>query len=323
MSRILCIGNAVVDILLEGLDLREGIDRAGFCKDSLMISGIRISTGGDAMNEATILGRLGAEVALVAGIGCDKGGYMIESAAKSAGVDISGMIRSEKEKTQHIILAIQEDKEKLFIREPQRDSGRFVPTEDLFYGVDIVSMASLYNVPFDRADVVKKTIGMAKKQGALVCADVIYGVDCDLDDVRMREALRGIDYIFPNEEEAYLMTGEKEIPDQARRLLECGVENVVIKRGARGSYFRNRKTEKEYPALKGNMVDATGAGDSFLAGFCYGLSGKRCLDDCFAIAGAAGLIAVESVGAAEGLKDLDTLRGVLEQHQIVLKDGKL
>lgn len=323
MNKILCIGNAVVDILLEGLDLKQGISKAEFYKESLMISGIQISTGGDAMNEATILGRLGAEVALVAGIGCDKSGYMIENAAKSAGVDTSKIVWSEKEKTQNIILAIQADKEKLFFREPQSNSGRFMPTEDMFYGVNIVSIASLYNAPFDCADVVKKTIRMAKKQGAVVCADVIYGVDCELDDAEMSKALQGIDYIFPNEEEAYLMTGEREIADQARKLLDYGIANVIIKRGAKGSYFRNKQTEKVYPALKGNMVDATGAGDSFLAGFCYGLANGRCPEDCFAIAGAAGLIAVESVGATEGLKDLDTLKTVLDRYQVELIDGRL
>ncbi len=323
MGKIVCIGNAVVDILLEGLDIGRGISRDAFCGESLMVSGIRISTGGDAMNEATILGRLGEEVALIAGIGCDKSGFMIESAAEKAGVDTSGIVRSEKEKTQHIILAIQEDKEKLFFREPQSGSGKFMPREDMFYGADIVSLASLYNAPFDRADVVRETIRLAKKQGALVCADVIYGVDCELSDAGMRDALRGIDYIFPNEEEAFLMTGEKEISARAKKLLDWGVSNVIIKRGARGCCFFNRKTEKIYPALQGNMVDATGAGDSFLAGFCYGLHGGRCLDDCFAIAAAAGLIAVESVGAAEGLKDLDMLRDVLEEHGIKLKDGEL
>ena len=125
MNKILCIGNAVVDILLEGLDLKQGISKAEFYKESLMISGIQISTGGDAMNEATILGRLGAEVALVAGIGCDKSGYMIENAAKSAGVDTSKIVWSEKEKTQNIILAIQADKEKLF------SGSRKVIPEDL------------------------------------------------------------------------------------------------------------------------------------------------------------------------------------------------
>ncbi len=323
MSKILCIGNAVVDILLEGLDLKKGISRDEFYKDSLMISGIQVSTGGDAMNEATILGRLGANVALVAGIGRDKSGFMIENAAKSAGVDTSKIVWSQTEKTQNIVLAIQEDKEKLFFRQPQSDSGRFIPTEDMFYGASIVSIASLYNAPFDRPEIVKRTIELAKKQNAVICADVIYGVDRELNDAQMKEALQGIDYIFPNEEEAYLITGEKEIADQAQKLLECGVKNVIIKRGAEGSYFRNISMEKVYPAFKGNMVDATGAGDSFLAGFCYGLSGGRCLDDCFAIAGAAGLIAVESVGATEGLKDIDTLRVVLEQRQITLKDGKL
>lgn len=323
MKKILCIGNAVVDILLEGLDLKQGISRSEFYKESLMISSIQISTGGDAMNEATILGRLGAKVALVVGIGRDRSGYMIESAAKDAGADTSQIVWSEKEKTQNIILAIQENKEKLFFREPQGNAGRFMPTEDMFRGADIVSIASLYNAPFDRADVVEETIRLAKKQGAIICADVIYGVDCELNDAKMKKALQGIDYIFPNEEEAYLITGEKEIPDQAQKFLDCGVTNVVIKRGEKGSYFRNRQTEKTYPALKGNMVDATGAGDSFLAGFCYGLSIGRCLDDCFAIAGAAGLIAVESVGATEGLKDLNTLKTVLDQHRIELADGKL
>ena len=321
MGKIVCIGHAVVDVLLEGLDLKNGIDKSKFDREFLQLSGITISTGGDAVNEAIVLGRMGSEVSLIVGLGRDKGGLMIANVAEQAGVNTEQIVWDENGKTQNNILVIQKDKEKYFFCEPTQNSGRLKPNIKMFEGASIVILASLFYPPFDYPEIVKETIQMAKASGAIVCADVNIGKNSNLKDVEMHEALGGLDYIFPNEEEAFRITGEKELSTQAERLLACGIKNVIIKLGANGNYFRNSIGEKTYPAFKGEMVDATGAGDSFLAGFAYGLSQNRSLDDCFKIAAATGLIAVESVGATDGIKSLQTVKDALKKNNITLEDS--
>ncbi len=323
MGKIVCIGNAVVDILLEGLDLTDGIDSTKFMGKFLMLSGIKLSAGGDAVNEAIVLGRMGADVSLVVGLGKDMGGLLVAKTAENSGVHIDQIVWDETGRTQNIILAIQNDKEKYFFCEPNYRSGGFHPCNDMFVGASIVSIASLYHLPFDSPKIVRDVIRLAKNNGAVICADVIFGKDSDFTSLEMKMALQGIDYIFPNEEEAYLITGETDLSKQADVLLDCGISNVIIKLGAKGCYLKNVNFEKYYPAFKGKMVDATGAGDSFLAGFCYGLANNWCLDDCFHIATAAGAKAVGSVGATAWIKDLRNVRDVLQSNEIVLSSEEL
>ena len=84
----------------------------------------------------------------------------------------------------------------------------------------------------------------------------------------------------------------------AEDLLGAGVGTVVIKCGARGCYIRNREGAFWSPALENvTCVDTTGAGDSFVGGFLYGLSNDMPIEECARIANDCGAKAVQKVGA--------------------------
>jgi sugar/nucleoside kinase (ribokinase family) len=87
--------------------------------------------------------------------------------------------------------------------------------------------------------------------------------------------------------------------------LKRGAGAVIIKKGEKGSYFLNRGgLEIKVPAYRAKVVDTTGAGDCFCAGFIKGLSLGWDLKKSLRLGNAAGACAVEALGATTGIHSL-------------------
>ena len=98
----------------------------------------------------------------------------------------------------------------------------------------------------------------------------------------------------------------------ARAFLQMGVGAVVIKMGEKGSYFLNRGgLELRVPAYRAKVVDTTGAGDCFCAGFIKGLSLGWDLKKCLQLGNAAGARAVEALGATAGIHSFSQISNSL------------
>lgn len=113
--------------------------------------------------------------------------------------------------------------------------------------------------------------------------------------------------MMPNIMELELLTGEKDPKKGAAFLLKKGVKIVAVKMGADGCYVTDGKEEYTVEPFKVKVVDTTGAGDAFCAGFLYGLLNKKNLRECGRIGNFVGSRCVMKMGARPGLpynKDL-------------------
>lgn len=314
MAAIVCIGCAVADVMVCGLEIKDSRIQAGFQNRFHLVEHIQTEAGGDALNEAVVLGKLGKDVSIVCGLGDDLIGHSIESRLRASGVDTSHVIWHSQAKTQINMLLVQPDKEKYFIEEPVSESMCFVPGESIFFQAKIISMASLFSAPFDKKEVIHKTICNAKKYGAIVCADVILTPLTTLTLRELQDSLALIDYFFPNEEEAKTLTGRETVEDMANSLRDYGIKNVIIKLGARGCYIKNDTMAEYMGVFQGDMVDATGAGDCFMAGFIAALSEGKSIRECCLFASAAAVLAVESMGAASGIQNREQIEAVIRER---------
>ena len=141
----------------------------------------------------------------------------------------------------------------------------------------------------------------AKEQGITVCADM---TSCKNHETArdMVPALRYVDYLFPNEEEAKLLTRKDSVEEAAEELQKAGVSHVVIKCGKRGCYAATQTETFWAPAVgQVRCVDTTGAGDSFAGGFLAALSEGKTIRECADFANQCGARAVEAVGATAWL----------------------
>jgi non-ribosomal peptide synthetase component F len=94
-----------------------------------------------------------------------------------------------------------------------------------------------------------------------------------------------------------------------------GVKNVVIKLGAKGCYFKNSDTAIRLPACAVQAVDATGAGDNFVAGFASELLRGSPVGDALRFANACGAICASAVGAGTALKSRDQVLELAAKEQ--------
>lgn len=307
-KKIVIIGAAILDVLV------QGADQEVFEKGSWPAEDIRMSVGGDGINEATILRKLGLPVRLQTIIGDDMPGKIVREHCRKYGIDLNEG-NSDGIPTGLNVVLVQKNGERNFLTNPQSTLRKLTkehirlpfPKE-----TKIVSFASIFVFPDWKDEELSWLFRLAKEQGAIVCADM---TKCKNHETvkDLRKTLPYVDYLLPNYEEAAMLTGETEIGRIADVLLAAGVKNVVIKWGSRGCYIKNGETQLMIPAVLGvDCVDTTGAGDSFAAGFLYGLYQGYSLEQCGKIANACGALAVQKLGAAQGIDNLEQVEQVLE-----------
>ena len=121
-----------------------------------------------------------------------------------------------------------------------------------------------------------------------------------------------MDYITPNEDEARYYSGKDTPEEMADAFLERGVGNVIIKLGGKGCFFKNPETSFRLPACDIQAVDATGAGDNFVAGFTAEILRGSTPYDALRFANACGAICTTAVGAGTALKNRDQVLAFLD-----------
>ena len=145
-----------------------------------------------------------------------------------------------------------------------------------------------------------------RQRGTTVSIDVGWQVEW-LDDPRVLDALRSVDWFLPNEHEAEHMTGESE----SRRMLEWfamrGIQ-AVVKLGPRGSAVLDDGGYLEVPAIAVDPVDTTGAGDCFNAGFLYGLLNGLPRAEVLRWANVCGGLSTRAAGGLAGFPVLEEAR---------------
>lgn len=299
---IMIAGAAILDVLVRPAD-RSVFDRGSYGAEEICMS-----FGGDAFNEASVLAKLGEQVELLTVVGRDRAGELVLDRCRELGISTEHILCSPEVTTGINVVLVQEDGSRNFLtnangslRSLEMNHFRFpFPRE-----IGILCFASIFVFPLLRNREMSEIFRRAKEQGILLCADMTKCKNGEtVED--MRETLAYLDYVFPNKEEAEMVTGETEVEDMAQAFLDCGVKNVVIKCGAQGCFLKNTVISRQIkPTVTVRCVDTTGAGDSFVAGFLYGLSQGKSLEECAGLGNACGGLAVQTVGATDGIRSLE------------------
>lgn len=274
MFDVICIGQAVLDCITRG---REA---APYKPNVYRADTIRLHPGGDAVNESTALAGMGYHVAAVCGLGDDVAGDIVRRALERSGVDTSRVGRLPGD-TPIANLQVSRDGSRVSVNSGATQlAGYHIPIEAV-RGARVVSFASLFRPPIADTGEIAALIRAAKASDAIVCADTKLPLREPRHLDALSDVLPMIDYIFPNENEAAYYTGQAAIPDMARALRDRGIKNVIVKAGPEGCYVCGEDGAFALPAVPvGNVVDTTGAGDNFVAGFISGILRGECLRDC-------------------------------------------
>ena len=308
MSRydIVFIGTAILDSVIKGFD-PEPVSAAGFRAESGSIN-----AGGEGVNGSIASTKLGMKCALLCFLGKDQAGDLIESELAKHGVATRCIVRTSENPTPVTTIFVSEDGNRKSITN-NAHSYNFHPERypDVFTDARAVVIGSLFRAPFNDPDVIRAVVSEAHSKGIPVFADTKLPNfrKLTLDDIA--DSLPMIDYITPNEDEASFFTGETEPAKMADVFLAKGVKNVIIKLGGKGCLFRNSNKSIYLPAHKINVVDATGAGDNFMAGFVTDLLRGNDVRKALAFANACGAICATAVGTGTALKNREQVLKLL------------
>lgn len=309
---VICLGAAIVDIPL------QPVSRDIFDIESYPVDRIAMTVGGDAMNEATIISRLGHKTGIISCVGNDAAGNFILNSCTRDHIDIEGISIDENVDTSMNIGLVTADGERTFVTNRNGSLWKTCIDHvdfDKMKQAKILSLASIFNNPLLDGKALVKIFQEAKKEGMIISADMIKPrLGETLDDIK--EALSYVDYFFPNFDEACLMTGETEEEKVADVLFNCGVKNVIMKIGKRGCYIRNASGSMIVPAAKGiTAIDTIGAGDNFASGFISALLDGKDIRECGIYANCTAAVSVQHVGATTGVQHKKVVDEMLAKYR--------
>lgn len=303
---VLVIGGAVADLSVVGAD--PGI----FRRHSTPVESIRLSPGGDAMNEAAVLARLGSRVSLLTLLGEDEMGDLLLRRCADWGIDTAPTVRSPDVPTSINLVLVDRDAQRRFVTVKGSSLRRLAPEHvypaaERLTGEEIVSFASLFVSPCFGIPETAELFRAIKAKGCTLCADMTRRKNGETAE-EMAPVLQFVDLLLANEEEAALLTGERTPEAAAARLHSCGAKTVLVKLGAKGGYWVGAHGEGCFPAVPARAVDTTGAGDTFAGALLHALSRGEPWQDCLRFAAAAASLCVEQVGcASESLRREEAL----------------
>jgi sugar/nucleoside kinase (ribokinase family) len=289
-------GDVNVDLLIEGVTQLE-IDKEKLAtRMDLVLGG---SSGITAFN----LARLGTRVGIVTVIGKDSFGQFVEERLGAAGVQMEALRRHATEKT-GITIWHSKNQKRAAVTYP--GTIAMLRAEDI--SDDYLRGARHLHIGhyFLLAELHKDAARLFRKAKQF---GLTTSVDCNYDptehwDSGIRDVLRYTDIFFPNEDESRFLTGKKSASGAARELGKLA-GTVVVKLGVRGALVYARGESFRVPAVKARVVDTTGAGDSFDAGFLSRFLRGGSLRECARAGASAGARCVTRVGgtaAFEGKK---------------------
>ena len=302
MYDVTVIGPSVIDILA------APFDPEALAKGKRDVDQIRMSFGGDALNESVVLSRMGKKVQLISKIGADEAGRSIRKHLEKEKVSTKHVIVEQGLNTSVNIALVDADGGRKFLTDPH-SSQRKLGLEDVLPMLDetalIVSFASIFISPCFSIEKTEQVFSRIKAAGKTLVSDVTRPKNGEtFDDLKV--LFPYMDIFVPNDEEIFLLTGEKDPYKNVQMLVDAGVKTAVVKIGKDGCLIGTKDGIVHVPAVAGvKCVDTTGAGDSFAAGLIAGLAEGRSIVDCARLGCAAASCSIEQVGATDGVRSLE------------------
>lgn len=294
---ILCVGQLVCDILVKPVDY-EHMDA-----DTKRVEEITLHNGGDCMNVAVNLGKLGNSVGFAGKVGDDSFGDFLKGRLKDQGIDIRGLRVAPGQATSSVIVLISGEGQRVFLYYGGTNDSFSLGDIDLSLVEEcrVVHVGGAYLLPGLDGEGTKELFKMAKLKGKLTSADVTWDTTGRWLEV-IRPCLPYLDFFMPSYGEAIHITGEKDPVRMGEFLQRQGVGTVVIKLGKDGAYVKARGEEGFIvPAFTAAVVDTTGAGDAFVAGYLTALLRQQSLYECARFACAVASFCIGKVGATTGV----------------------
>jgi sugar/nucleoside kinase (ribokinase family) len=296
--KVITLGVHVVDVLVRPVEqIPDG-------QGGALVEQIRITPAGPAGGTAVTLAKLGAKVRSAGALGQDELGDVMLELLGRWGVDGSLLVRRGDVQTSASVLPIRPD--------GSRPAFHVVGANATYSSADApweaIAQADYLHLgapEFMGGEEAAKILSFARENGVVTSADILApGEQAAAIVDWIAPAFAHLDYLLPNDEQVLALTGTDDLAAGCRALLERGVGCVAATCGADGAVIVDSESEERVSAFPVDVVDTTGCGDAFSAGFLRGLALKRSRRDAAALGCAAAGLVAQGLGSDHGDFDL-------------------
>jgi sugar/nucleoside kinase (ribokinase family) len=313
VATVVSLGIHILDIL------GRPVNRIPPKQDVDLLEEIRLTVAGTAAGTSVDLAKLGANVIAMGAIGQDAAGQFILDTMGRYGIETSRLRIKEGVQTSATMLPIRPNGERPALHVLGANAELTYDDVDLdaIAGADLLHLGGTCLMSKFDGEPTRRVLEFAKSHGVTTTLDLIAIPRPDLLDI-IEPALPFIDYFMPGIDEARLIAG---LPDASREaligfFLDRGAKHTVFKMGGEGSSIAWRENgeicEIRLPAHKVEVVDSTGCGDAYCAGFIVGLTKGWSLEQAGRLGTAASALVITGLGSDAGIVDLDQTIAFME-----------
>ncbi|MCL2146966.1 MAG: ribokinase [Synergistaceae bacterium] len=304
MKNILVIGSLNMDIVTQ-------VDRIPVAGETVLGDDLRYSCGGKGANQAFAIGKFEGSAEMLGCVGKDGFGEEIIRNLASVGVKVDAIGRSESLKTGTAIINVEKSGNNNIVVIPGAnkscDEAYLRANDALFKKCDYILLQM--EIP---EEAVWYAINRGKELGRTIILNPAPAPDSLPADIMPK-----LDYIIPNESELVKLCGcdddsMNEIKRGAQKLINMGVNTVIVTLGDKGGVLVQRDLFELFPPIPVRAVDTTAAGDCFCAAFVVALANDQTLHEAITFAKISAGLAVTKQGAQNSIPD----RLQIEEYRI-------
>ncbi|HUQ68525.1 MAG TPA: carbohydrate kinase family protein [Planctomycetaceae bacterium] len=281
---------------------------------------LTFTIGGCAANAAVDLAKLGLSVGLHGCLGGDLFGQALAEMMSTAGVDCRGLVTVADRPTSGTFVINVQGEDRRFIHCIGANAafdGTQVTDADL-RSTSVLAVGGYCLLEALTPERVIALFQRARQAGVMTLLDVVLGDRTDYWNW-IAPVMPWTDAFLPNDHEARRITGLDRPRDQARRLREAGCRNVVITCGGEGVLLDGDDGVWRADVYPVPIVDATGTGDAFLAGYVYGLKQGADVPMRLKYGAALGASCVRAIGATTGVFNAAELEDYVHREPLKIE----
>jgi ribokinase len=305
MKNIIVVGSLNADLV-------QPVPRVPQTGETILAGDLQLVPGGKGANQAVAAGRLGGNARMVGELGEDSFADVLIESLRSSRVDDSGVGRSPGSTGTACILILPNG-ENLIVVSPAANARLTVEKVKARLGTlngDSILLCQL-EIPLETTAF---ALAAAHSQDAITILDPAPAQALD------RDILSTVTFLTPNQTEAALLLDGPDIvtindaSEAARKLLDLGPANVIVKLGAQGCVIASQHACDHIPGFIVTPLDTTAAGDTFNAAFAVALSESSTVHSAARFAHAAAAISVTRFGAQSSIPTRAEVDAFLATH---------
>jgi len=281
------------------------VNRIAKAEEESFIMDYEEACGGSAANTIVGLARLGCKVGFIGKVADDREGKMLVEDFRREGVDTQGIIHAKHDRSGTVMGFVDKKGERaLYVDPGVNDTIKFseidrkYALQTRFLHLTSFVGEKSFQAQTKLVEALPKSVKLSLDPGELYARKGL---------ATLGPIIRRSFVLLPNLRELELLTKVADYTRGTKVLLEQGVKIVAVKLGSKGCYVTDGSESHVIEAFKVRVVDTTGAGDAFCAGFLYGLISGKSLHECGKLGNFIASRCIMKMGARPGLPRLEDL----------------